>query len=56
MALSINATNAYDKLMYIVTTISKDEGSDKVFMKCLTFVLKVIIQLSQKPWNYILYK
>ena len=43
MALSINATNAYDKLMYIVTTISKDEGSDKVFMKCLIRELTIVV-------------
>ena len=43
MALSIHATNAYDKLMYIVTTISKDEGSDKVFMKCLIRELTIVV-------------
>ena len=43
MALSINATAAYDKLMYIVTTISKDEGSDKVFMKCLIRELTIVV-------------
>ena len=43
MALSINATNAYDKLMYIVTIISKDECTDKVFMKCLIRELTIIV-------------
>ena len=43
MALSINATKAYDKLMYIVTIISKDEGSDKVFMKCLIRELTIVV-------------
>ena len=43
MALSINATTAYDKLMYIVTIISKDEGSDKVFMKCLIRELTIVV-------------
>lgn len=42
-SLSINATTAYDKLMYIVTTISKNEGSDKVFMKCLIRELTILI-------------
>ena len=42
-SLSINATNAYDKLMYIVTIISKDEGSDKVFMKCLIRELTIVV-------------
>ena len=42
-SLSINATNAYDKLMYIVTIISKDEGSDKVFMKCLIRDLTILV-------------
>ena len=42
-SLSINATNAYDKLMYIITIISKDEGSDKVFMKCLIRELTIVV-------------
>ena len=42
-SLSINATTAYDKLMYIVTIIPKDEGSDKVFMKCLIRELTIIV-------------
>ena len=42
-SLSINATNAYDKLMYIVTIISKDEGTDKVFMKCLIRELTIVV-------------
>ena len=42
-SLSINATNAYTKLMYIVTIISKDEGSDKVFMKCLIRELTIVV-------------
>ena len=42
-SLSINATCAYDKLMYIITTISKDEGSDKVFMKCLIRELTIMV-------------
>lgn len=42
-SLSINATNAYDKLMYIVTIISKSEGSDKVFMKCLIRELTIVV-------------
>ena len=43
MALSINATNAYDKLMYIITIISKDECTDKVFMKCLIRELTIVV-------------
>ena len=42
-SLSINATTAYDKLMYIVTIIPKDEGSDKVFMKCLIRELTIVV-------------
>ena len=42
-SLSINATTAYDKLMYIITTISKEEGSDKVFMKCLIRELTILV-------------
>lgn len=42
-SLSINATCAYDKLMYIITTISKSEGSDKVFMKCLIRELTIVV-------------
>ena len=42
-SLSINATCAYDKLMYIVEIISKDEGSDKVFMKCLIRELTILV-------------
>ena len=42
-ALSINATTAYDKLMYIVEIIPKDEGSDKVFMKCLIRELTILV-------------
>lgn len=43
MALSINATTAYDKLMYIIDIISKSEGSDKVFMKCLIRELTIVV-------------
>ena len=43
MALSINATTAYDKLMYIVTIIPKSEGTDKVFMKCLIRELTIVV-------------
>ena len=42
-SLSINATTAYDKLMYIVDIIPKSEGSDKVFMKCLIRELTIIV-------------
>ena len=42
-SLSINATTAYDKLMYIIDIISKDEGSDKVFMKCLIRELTIVV-------------
>ena len=42
-SLSINATTAYDKLMYIVEIIPKDEGSDKVFMKCLIRELTILV-------------
>ena len=42
-SLSINVTTAYDKLMYIITIISKDEGSDKVFMKCLIRELTIVV-------------
>ena len=42
-SLSINATNAYDKLMYIVNLISKGECSDKVFMKCLIRELTIVV-------------
>ena len=42
-SLSINATTAYDKLMYIVTIIPKSEGSDKVFMKRLIRELTNVI-------------
>ena len=42
-SLSINATNAYDKLMYIIEIIPKDEGSDKVFMKCLIRELTIVV-------------
>ena len=42
-SLSINATNAYDKLMYIITIIPKSEGSDKVFMKCLIRDLTILV-------------
>ena len=42
-SLSINATSAYDKLMYIITIIPKDEGSDKVFMKCLIRELTILV-------------
>ena len=42
-SLSINATTAYDKLMYIIDTISKEEGSDKVFMKCLIRELTILV-------------
>ena len=43
MDLSINATTAYDKLMYIVTIISKGECTDKVFMKCLIRELTLVV-------------
>lgn len=42
-SLSINATSAYDKLMYIIEIIPKDEGSDKVFMKCLIRELTIVV-------------
>lgn len=42
-SLSINATTAYDKLMYIIDIISKSEGSDKVFMKCLLRDLTIVV-------------
>ena len=42
-SLSINATSAYDKLMYIIEIISKSEGSDKVFMKCLIRELTIVV-------------
>ena len=42
-SLSINATTAYDKLMYIINIISKDEGSDKEFMKCLIRELTILV-------------
>ena len=42
-SLSINATTAYTKLMYIVEIIPKDEGSDKVFMKCLIRELTIVV-------------
>ena len=42
-SLSVNATTAYDKLMYIITIISKSEGSDKVFMKCLIRDLTIVV-------------
>ena len=42
-SLSINATNAYDKLMYIVNLISKGECTDKVFMKCLIRELTLVV-------------
>ena len=42
-SLSINATTAYDKLMYIVEIIPKSEGSDKVFMKCLIRELTIVV-------------
>ena len=42
-SLSINATNAYDKLMYIVDIIPKSEGTDKVFMKCLIRELTIVV-------------
>ena len=42
-SLSINATTAYDKLMYIVEIIPKSEGSDKVFMKCLIRDLTIVV-------------
>ena len=42
-SLSINATNAYDKLMYIVNIISKGECTDKVFMKCLIRELTLVV-------------
>ena len=43
MALSINATTAYDKLMYIIDIISKGECTDKVFMKCLIRELTIVV-------------
>ena len=43
MSSSINATSAYDKLMYIIDTISKSEGTDKVFMKCLIRELTILV-------------
>ena len=42
-SLSINATTAYDKLMYIIEIIPKSEGSDKVFMKCLIRELTILV-------------
>ena len=42
-SLSINATTAYDKLMYIVNIISKGECTDKVFMKCLIRELTLVV-------------
>ena len=42
-SLSINATTAYDKLMYIITIISKSECTDKVFMKCLIRELTILV-------------
>jgi len=42
-SLSINATNAYDKLMYIIDIISKGECTDKVFMKCLIRELTIVV-------------
>ena len=42
-SLSINATNAYTKLMYIVEIIPKSEGTDKVFMKCLIRELTILV-------------
>ena len=42
-SLSINATSAYDKLMYIVTIISKGECTDKVFMKCVIRELTIVV-------------
>ena len=42
-SLSIYATTAYDKLMYIVEIIPKSEGTDKVFMKCLIRELTILV-------------
>ena len=42
-SLSINATTAYDKLMYIIDIISKGECTDKVFMKCLIRELTIVV-------------
>ena len=42
-SLSINATTAYYKLMYIVEIIPKSEGTDKVFMKCLIRELTILV-------------
>ena len=42
-SLSINATTAYDKLMYIIDIIPKSEGSDKVFMKSLIRELTIVV-------------
>ena len=42
-SLSITATTAYDKLMYIIDIIPKSEGSDKVFMKCLIRELTIVV-------------